>query len=87
MLGHFGELREDVQKFLLDICNRCRQCHGCTHGGRIKGGKDQNIVVEYESESVSVCPSFPVNQWEKYDEALINALFEYHEMQNKYNPN
>ena len=83
MLMDFDHLSPRVQKFLLDVCRRCTHCHGCTHGGRIKGAKDQNADVVYGGEERAVCSLFPDFSQERYDRERIESLFEYHDMQNK----
>jgi hypothetical protein len=86
MLMDFDKLSPHVQKFLLNVCRRCTHCHGCTHGGKIKGAKDQNVDVMYQDEEIAFCSLFPDFWQERYDRERIDSLFEYHDLQNKYQP-
>lgn len=86
MLFDFNNLSTNMQEFLLKICNRCTHCNGCTHGGKVKGGKDQNILIYYQNEEISVCPEWPTVLWKSLDMKTAENLFEFHDMQHKYNP-
>ncbi len=87
MIMDFDNLPFRVQKLLLDVCKRCNHCHGCTNGGKIKGGKDQNGDVVFQGENITLCSLFPWFWQERYDDERIKSLFEYHDMQIKYQPN
>jgi len=84
LLSDFEKHPPRVQKHIIDTCKRCTHCHGCTNGGKIKGGKDQDIIVKYKSELIDICTNFPVAWWYEFNRELMETLLEYNEVRRKY---
>lgn len=84
MLEDFNNLDHDMQDHFISICRSCNGCLGCTKGGK---NKLFTVKVVYKGENYNLCPMFPNHTWETMDEALVDRLMKYHELQLKYTKN
>lgn len=81
MLEDFANLDADLQAHFLRICGRCRNCMGCT-----KGGKNKIFTVDvcHKGEKHALCPQFP-NHWnDRMTPETADTLFKYHAAQLRY---
>jgi hypothetical protein len=83
MLEDFNNLDNDLQKHFIDICRKgmglCHSCLNCTKGGK----KIFAVKIEDDGKYYNLCPLTPY-WWNTIDRNLINALFKYHDAQEKY---
>ena len=81
MLEDFENLDKDLQKHFISICKPCNDCLICTKGGK---NKIFTININYDGKDYKLCPSFPCHEWETIDHELMDVLFKYHDLQEKY---
>lgn len=81
MLEDFEKLDDDMKRHFMNICRRCNGCLACTKGGR---NKPYTVRVNYAGKDFNLCPSFPRHAWETLDKELMDILFKYHDLQEKY---
>ncbi len=81
MIEHFEDLPQEMQEHFIEICKRCSGCKYCTKGGK---NKMFTVNVQFGGEKYHLCPMFPQHEWASLDQALIDRLMVYHDLQRKY---